>query len=71
MLDAYYEAYAPYWETSLAVREQVIRAELDYLSENEFPQVKSANPRDFFDNSFVENLRRSGFFASTGIGNQK
>jgi len=57
--------------TSLAVREQVIRAELDYLSEKEFPQVKIANPRDFFDNSFVENLERSGFFASIGIDKQK
>jgi len=49
----------------------VIRAELDYLSEKEFPQVKIANPRDFFDNSFVENLERSGFFASIGIDKQK
>jgi len=27
MLDDAYDAYAPYWETSFAVRDQVIRAE--------------------------------------------
>ena len=71
MLDAAYDAYAPYLETSLAVQEQVIRAELDYLNEKEFPKAKSANPREFFDNSFVENLERSGFFASIGLSTQR
>src|SRR5262249_8338824 len=51
MLDASYDAYAPYLETSLAVRDQVIRSELDYLNEKEFPRAKSANPKEFFDNS--------------------
>jgi len=67
ILDASYDGYAPYWETNPAVRDQVIRAELDYLDEKEFPKAKSANPREFFDNSFVENLERSGFFASIGL----
>lgn len=71
ILDASYDAYAPYLETNLAVRDQVIRAELDYLDEKEFPKAKNANPREFFDNSFVENLERSGFFASIGLGRQK
>ena len=39
-LDAAYGDYAPYWETSLSVREQVIRAELGYLDPKEFPQGK-------------------------------
>src|SRR5262244_1711330 len=43
ILDASYDAYAPYLETSLGVRDQVIRAELDYLNEKEFPRAKSAN----------------------------
>ncbi len=71
MLDASYDGYAPYIETNLAVRDQVIRAELDYLSEKEFPQAKSANPKEFLDNSFVENLDRSGFLATIGLGKQK
>jgi ABC-type nitrate/sulfonate/bicarbonate transport system substrate-binding protein len=71
ILDASYDGYAPYWEMSLAVRDQVIRAELDYLDEKEFPKAKNANPREFFDNSFVENLERSGFFASISLGRQK
>jgi NitT/TauT family transport system substrate-binding protein len=68
MLDASYDAYAPYWEMSLGVRDQVIRAELDYLNEKEFPQARNANPKEFFDNSFVDNLGRSGFLASIGYG---
>jgi len=71
MLDASYDGYAPYIETNLAVRDQVIRAELDYLSEKEFPQAKSANAKEFFDNSFVENLDRSGFLATIGLGKPK
>ena len=71
MLDASYDGYAPYIETNLGVRDQVIRAELDYLSEKEFPQAKSANPKEFLDNSFVENLDRSGFLATIGLGKQK
>jgi NitT/TauT family transport system substrate-binding protein len=68
ILDASYDAYAPYIETNLAVRDQVIRAELGYLDPKEFPQAKNANPREFFDNSLVENLDRSGFFATIGLG---
>ena len=71
MLDASYDGYAPHIETNLAVQDQVIRAELDYLSEKEFPQAKSANPKEFFDNSFVENLDRSGFLATIGLGKPK
>ena len=58
ILDASYDDYAPYLETGLAVREQVIRAELDYLSEKDFPRAKNTNPKEFFDNSFIESLTR-------------
>ena len=58
-------------ETNLAVRDQVIHAELDYLNEKEFPRAKSANPKEFFDNSFVENLERAGFFATIGLAKEK
>jgi hypothetical protein len=37
----------------------VIRADLGYLDPKEFPLVKEANPKDFFDNSFVDNLKDS------------
>ena len=66
-LDDAYDAYASYWETSFAVRDQVIRAELGYLNEKEFPQAKNANSRKFFDNSFVEKLEKAGFFRAIGI----
>lgn len=66
-LDDAYDAYAPHWETSFAVRDQVIRAELSYLNEKEFPQAKNANSREFFDNSFVEKLEKAGFFRAIGI----
>ena len=61
----------PYLETNLTVRDDVIRSELDYLDEKEFPKARSANPRDFFDNTFIETLEKAGFFASLGLGKQK
>jgi len=71
ILDASYDAYVPYLETNLTVRDDVIRSELDYLDEKEFPKARSANPRDFFDNTFIETLEKAGFFASLGLGKQK
>ncbi len=68
-LDVSYDDYAPYWETSQTVREPVVRAELGYLDPKQFPQGKNANPKDFFDNSFVDNLKSTGFFRSIGFGN--
>jgi hypothetical protein len=67
IVDAWYDVYAPYIESSLAARDQVIRAELGYLDPKEFPQAKNANPREFVDNSFVENLEKSGFLATIGL----
>ncbi len=66
LLDAAYEAYTPYLEANMALREPVIRAELSYLNAK---QSKDMNPREFFDNSFVENLEQSGFFKSVGLVN--
>jgi ABC-type nitrate/sulfonate/bicarbonate transport system substrate-binding protein len=71
ILDASYDAYIPYLEMNLALRDEVIRAELNYLDDKEFPKVRSANVTEFFDNSFVENLEKSGFFASIGFGRPK
>jgi hypothetical protein len=68
IVDAWYDAYAPYLESSLAVQHQMIRAELGYLDPKEFPQAKNSNSREFFDNSFGENLEKAGFFATIGLG---
>ena len=56
ILDASYDAYASYLETNLAVRDDVIRSELDYLDEKEFPKARSAKTREFYDNTFIETL---------------
>lgn len=66
-LDGTYDDFAPYWEMGLAVRAETIQAQLGYSDEKEFPQAKNADPRDFFDNSFVNNLERSGFFKQVGL----
>jgi hypothetical protein len=49
----------------------VIRAELDYLNEKEFPRAKSANPKEFFDKSFVDNLEKTNFFGTIGLSTEK
>ena len=66
-LDGTYDAFAPYWATSLAVRPEAIRAQFDYLDEKEFPNAKNADPKEFIDNSFVEALEKSGFLKSIGM----
>ena len=62
-----YDAFAPYWAMSLAVRAAAIRSQFAYLDEKEFPNAKSADPRDFYDNSFVEELSKSGFLKTLGM----
>jgi NitT/TauT family transport system substrate-binding protein len=59
VLEISYDDYVPYFETSLAVRDQVIRAELEYLNEKDSPRAKSTNPKEFFDNSFVEKFEKA------------
>lgn len=66
-LDGTYDDFAPYWEMGLAVRAETIQAQFGYADEKEFPQAKNADPREFFDNSFVNNLERSGFFKQVGL----
>ena len=67
MVDSTYEEFAPYWEMGLAVRAETIQAQFGYSDEKEFPQAKNADAREFFDNSFVNNLERSGFFKQVGL----
>jgi NitT/TauT family transport system substrate-binding protein len=66
-IDGTYEAFAPYWAMSLAVRAEAIRAQFEYLDEKEFPNAKAADPKDFYDNSFVEALNKSGFLKTIGM----
>jgi NitT/TauT family transport system substrate-binding protein len=66
-VDGTYDAFEPYWAMSLAVRPEAIRAQFDYLDEKEFPNAKNADPREFFDNSFVSALEKSGFFQKIGM----
>lgn len=68
LIDETYDHYVPYWAMSLAVQREAIRAGLGYLDEKEFAQAKNADAREFFDNSFVDNLERSGFFTKIGFG---
>lgn len=66
-LDGTYEAFAPYWDLNLAVRADAIQAQFGYMDEKEFPQAKNADPKEFFDNSFVETLEKAGFLKSIGM----
>ena len=66
-VDGTYEAFAPYWAMSLAVRLEAVRAQFEYLDEKEFPSAKNADPKDFFDNSFVDSLAKSGFLNNLGM----
>jgi NitT/TauT family transport system substrate-binding protein len=66
-VDGTYEAFAPYWAMSLAVRPEAIKAQFDYLDEREFPNAKNVDPRDFYDNSFVDTLVKSGFLKNLGM----
>ena len=66
-IDGTYEAFAPYWAMSLAVRPEAIRGQFAYLDEKEFPNAKNAEARDFYDNSFVDALSKSGFLKNLGM----
>lgn len=67
MVNETYSVFAPYFTSHLAVRAEAIQAQLGYLDEKQFPQARNVDPREFFDNSFVENLERSGFFQKIGL----
>ena len=66
-IDGTYDAFAPYWALNLAVRPEAIKAQFEYLDEKEFANAKNADPKDFYDNSFVEALSRSGFLKNLGM----
>lgn len=67
MIDGTYDAFEPYWAMSLAVRPEAVRAQFDYLDEKEFPNAKNADPKEFYDNSFVDALNKSGFLKNMGM----
>jgi len=67
MIDGTYEAFAPYWAMSLAVRPEAIKGQFEYLDEKEFANAKNADPKDFYDNSFVDTLAKSGFLKNLGM----
>lgn len=62
IIDDTYDFYAPYWVTDLALRPEQLTNWLNYLDDKEYPQAAKAIPKDFYDNSFVEALAKSGFF---------
>jgi NitT/TauT family transport system substrate-binding protein len=67
IIDGTYEQFAPYWDAALAVRREPIQGQLMYLDEKDFPRLKEAKPADFFDNSFADALKSSGFLQSLGL----
>jgi len=62
VIDDTYDFYAPYWVTTLALKPEQLATWFSYLDEKEYPAAAKANPKDFYDNSFVETLEKSGFF---------
>ena len=65
-IDATYDFYAPYFVEHLALRPEQLSTWFGYLDEKEYPAAPRANPRDFYDNSFVEALAKAGFFQKLG-----
>ena len=66
-IDGTYDAFAPYWAMNLGVRPEAIKAQFEYLDQKEFANVRNADPKDFYDNSFVETLSKSGFLKNLGM----
>jgi NitT/TauT family transport system substrate-binding protein len=66
-IDGTYDAFAPYWAMSLGVRPEAIKAQFEYLDEKEFANAKNTDPKDFYDNSYVEMLSKSGFLKGLGM----
>lgn len=67
IIDGTYEQFSPYWDATLAVRNEPIQGQLMYLDEKEFPRAKDTRPSDFVENSFAENLKTSGFLQALGV----
>jgi NitT/TauT family transport system substrate-binding protein len=66
-IDGTYEAFAPYWAMSLAVRAEAVQGQFDYLDEKEFSKAKTADPKEFYDNSLVDALAKSGLLKDLGM----
>jgi NitT/TauT family transport system substrate-binding protein len=66
VIDDTYDFYAPYFVTHLALRPEQLSTWFGYLDEKEYPAAAKANPKDFYDNSFVEALEKAGFFQKLG-----
>jgi NitT/TauT family transport system substrate-binding protein len=62
IVDETYDFYAAHFVTDLALRPEQLQAWFSYLDEKEYPQIVRAKPGDFYDNSFVVALEKSGFF---------
>jgi NitT/TauT family transport system substrate-binding protein len=67
IIDGTYEQFSPYWDATLAVRNEPIQGQLMYLDEKEFPRAKDTRPSDFVENSFAENLKTSGFLQALEV----
>ena len=63
IVDDTYDFYAPYFVTHLALKPEQLTTWFGYLDEKEYPQVGKASAKDFYDNSFVEALEKSGFLS--------
>jgi NitT/TauT family transport system substrate-binding protein len=68
IIDGTYEQFAPYWDSSLAVRAEAVQGQLLYLDEKEFPRAKDTRASEFIDNSFADQLKSSGFLQTLGLG---
>ena len=66
VIDDTYDFYAPYFVAHLALRPEQLSTWFGYLDEKEYPAAAKANPRDFYDNSFVDALEKAGFFQKLG-----
>jgi len=66
VIDDTYDFYAPYFVTHLALRPEQLTTWFGYLDEKEYPAAAKANPKDFYDNSFVDALEKAGFFQKLG-----
>lgn len=64
-LHASYDAYEPTWSRDQLVPEAAIVAQ---LQASDRPAAKTADPRDFYDNRYLERLKQSGYVDSLYAG---
>jgi ABC-type nitrate/sulfonate/bicarbonate transport system substrate-binding protein len=61
LLERSYTTLTPAWERTLYVPPDALRSDLEALAQ-ENPAARNARPEQFFDNRFVDELERAGFF---------